>query len=383
MSNMNQRAPARKSDLAFIDGIFKEPDNPHRFQNDFNGSPPAKIIDEEPKGEDHGSAELLRIGEHDERPLWKRFPILSEEEERDLVSRWRTDPKAKDRLVLSHARLIHKIVRRHQRLGSLASNDEAYADGIAAGNGGFLRALERFDPNAGYRLMTFAWKWVEGEILKFARENASIIKTPQGQDQYNDVSMSHAPYKGGSDNLGIRDTALGDTLPDTAPSPLEVILKEKEFERQKSILVRALRVLTRREYRVYHARRLSTPPIRLRVLARQLGISSERVRQIEYAAVKKVTAQLGELKGHVGNRPIPAPSPQLSWLDPKRLIKSYIDKGFSEETARALARQRSAHTEAALGLPGSHDKYWKKPPSKVWRQFLSLPAGKRMSEACK
>jgi RNA polymerase sigma-32 factor len=175
------------------------------------------IIDEEPKGKDHGGTELLRTGEYDDRPLRKRFSVLSEEEERELVSRWRTDPKAKDRLVLSHARLIQKIVRRHQRLGSLASNDEAYADVIAAGNGGFLRALERFDPDAGFRLVTFAWKWGEGEVLKLARENASIIKTPQRQKPKNDVSFSSAPYKGGFDNTGIQGAGVRSQKGDSRP----------------------------------------------------------------------------------------------------------------------------------------------------------------------
>ena len=275
-------------------------------------------------------------------------------------------------VVLSHSNLIQNIVR-----GSMSRSDEAYEDAISAGNVGFLQAFPRYDPNAGHPVGTFVYKSVDGEVKKVRREAASIIKTPPGQDRLKVDSLSGPAYKGSDED----DTELVEILPDSVPSAEKIIIREERARRWKADLVRALRVLTRREYRIYHARRLTAPPILLETLAEELGVSRERVRQIEYAAASKVDAQRRKLKGHVDNRLVVPQPPQLSWLDEERLVKAYISKGFSEETARALAGRRDARTEARAGLPGSDDRHWCKPPQAIWRAAVSRIPKKHKSDA--
>jgi len=284
----------------------------------------------------------------------------------------------KDEFVLSHARLIDKSVRR-----TLPWGDDSREDAVSAGNIGLLRAFERFDPDAGFTMGTFARKFVEGEVKKVRREAASIIKTPQGEDHLNVASLSGPAYDGD----GTEDTELVATISDPAHSAEKLLLREERVRRWKEDLVCALRVLTRREYRIYHARKLTAPPIQLETLAAEFGISRERARQIETAAVGKVEKHLRKIKRQVGNRPMVAPSPvpQLSFLKPdpdeQRLVKAFISKGFSEETSRALARQRDAGTEAALGLPGADDKSWRQPPQAIWRATILRIPKKQKADA--
>src|SRR3974390_1072195 len=130
----------------------------------------------------------------------------------------------RDRLVLSHDRLIQKIVRQNQRSGKVPWSDDAFDDAVSSGNIAFLEAYPRYDPAAGHPVRTFAWKPVDGEVKRFGRENASIIKTPRGEDHLNVDSLSGPAFKGESDD---GDTELVSSLSDSAPSAEKNILREE------------------------------------------------------------------------------------------------------------------------------------------------------------
>jgi RNA polymerase sigma-32 factor len=254
-----------------------------------------------------------------------RFPILSEADEVQLARdyRERDDLDAARQLVLSHLRLVVSIARGYLGYGL------PHADLIQEGNVGLMKAVKRFDPDRGVRLVSFAVHWIRAEIHEYILRNWRIVKIATTKAQrklfFNLRSMkkSHAALTReetdamasqlrvkASDvsememRLGGQDLALepvGENEEDSF-GPIAYLsnpdddpgraLEQEQVERRRSHgLEKALASLDPRSRRIIEARWLAEGEERtLHDLAAEFGVSAERIRQIEAQAMKKMRA---------------------------------------------------------------------------------------------
>jgi len=254
-----------------------------------------------------------------------RFPILSEEEELRFARQFREqdDLEAARQLVLSHLRLVVSIARGYLGYGL------PHADLIQEGNVGLMKAVKRFDPNRGVRLVSFAVHWIRAEIHEHILRNWRIVKIATTKAQrklfFNLRSMkkSHtALTRDETDEMAAQlrvkasdvsemelrlsgqDIALepmGDdeedsfgpisylSNPDDEPGR---VLEQEESERLRTQgLETALANLDARSRRIIEARWLNEGDgLTLHDLAEEFGVSAERIRQIEAQAMKKMRA---------------------------------------------------------------------------------------------
>jgi RNA polymerase sigma-32 factor len=254
-----------------------------------------------------------------------RFPLLTEEEEVRLAREFRDhdDLNAARQLVLSHLRLVVSIARGYLGYGL------PHADLIQEGNVGLMKAVKRFDPERGVRLVSFAVHWIRAEIHEYILRNWRIVKIATTKAQrklfFNLRSMkkSHGALSReetdamaaelrvkASDvsemetRLGGQDVALEPVGEDEedAFGPISYlsnpedeprrILEHQETERLRSEgLERALASLDPRSRRIIEARWLrEQDTLTLHDLAEEFGVSAERIRQIEAQAMKKMKA---------------------------------------------------------------------------------------------
>ena len=254
-----------------------------------------------------------------------RFPILSQQREVDLAWRFKreNDLEAARELVLSHLRVVVAIARGYNGYGL------PQADLIQEGNIGLMKAVKRFDPARGFRLVSFAVHWIKAEIHEFILRNWRIVKVATTKAQrklfFNLRSMKHGSGALGATEatavakqLGVKpeevfemetrltgkDIALepqGEdddegfapisylTDPDLEPGR---ILEYDETERlREEALQRALQSLDARSRRIIEARWLTEEnSATLHDLAAEFGVSAERIRQIEQKAMQKMKA---------------------------------------------------------------------------------------------
>ncbi|MBQ7674053.1 MAG: RNA polymerase factor sigma-32 [Alphaproteobacteria bacterium] len=253
----------------------------------------------------------------------KKFPILGQDEEYELATKWKEkgDKRAMEKLIKSHLRLVTKIARGYSGYGL------SQADLIAEGNIGIMHALQHFDPNVGYRFSTYAIWWIKAKIKDFIYNSWSIVKLASSKDNrklffgLNKLKRTLGIDKVSEDNAKLvaekmkvaeedvitsenrfsnRDfsvnTPMGeenkssfqDFIVDMSESQEEQMLQRQEYEYRKKILHEALNTLSRREYEIVSAYRLRTPTKSLREISKEMNISAERVRQIEHAAFLKL-----------------------------------------------------------------------------------------------
>jgi RNA polymerase sigma-32 factor len=260
-----------------------------------------------------------------------RFPLLTAEQEVNLGRRLRDDNdlEAARELVLSHLRLVVAVSRNYLGYGL------PQADLIQEGNVGLMKAVRRFDPERGVRLVSFALHWIKAEIHEYILRNWRLVKVATTKAQrklfFNLRSMKKGPgslsRKEASSiarELGVKpeevfemetrlsgqDIALepqpgeeSETLapigyltdPDAEPVQL---LEHAETARNRSDgLRRALAKLDSRSREVIEARwlREDDDHATLQKLADQYGVSAERIRQIESKALKTMRGQMGGL----------------------------------------------------------------------------------------
>lgn len=246
----------------------------------------------------------------------KRVPRLSATEERDLFHRVRSgDRHARERLVLSQLRFVIRIAGRYRRHGCPLS------DLIQEGTVGLLEAIKRFNPDRGTRLSTFAMWWIRAAIQDYILRSGSAVRavtTPRHRTMYFSGGMSALDDKSGDTvrtfaerfNTTVEDVrafaqrmkavdqpldavqadgrALAETIPDIAPDP-EIRLATK---RERVALIRRLRgaipALTHRERHILRRRFLSEKRYSLTKIGKELGLSKERVRQLESRALEKL-----------------------------------------------------------------------------------------------
>ena len=251
------------------------------------------------------------------------FPLLTVERERELARRYRGegDLEAARELVFSHLRVVVAISRGYMGYGL------PQADLIQEGNIGLMKAVKRFDPERGVRLVSFAVHWVRAEIHEFILRNWRIVKIATTKAQrklfFNLRSLKSSlatlgpeDVKGIATKLGVkpdevvemetrltgRDIALepaGDEE-DEGFAPISYlvaedaepgrILEHEETARLRSEgLERALSGLDPRSRRIIEARWLTEKEsATLHDLAAEFGVSAERIRQIEAKALTKM-----------------------------------------------------------------------------------------------
>ena len=256
-----------------------------------------------------------------------RFPLLSAEQEVELGRRLRdsNDLDAARQMVLSHLRLVVAISRNYLGYGL------PQADLIQEGNVGLMKAVRRFDPERGVRLVSFALHWIKAEIHEYILRNWRLVKVATTKAQrklfFNLRSMKAGPgaltrkeATSIARDLGVKpeevfemetrlygqDIALepnpGDEgevmtpiayLTDTEAEPAQ-ILERVETARNRSDGLRvALTKLDSRSRDVIEARWLrEDDKATLQELADQYGVSAERIRQIESKALKTMRGQM-------------------------------------------------------------------------------------------
>lgn len=256
----------------------------------------------------------------------KRFPILEADEEYMLAKRWQEhqDPKAAEKLVGSHLRLVAKIASGYRGYGL------PVVDLIAEGNVGLMQALRKFDPEKGFRFSTYAMWWIRANIQEYILHSWSLVKigTTAAQkklffnlrrlkaqmqtvdetiisaqtikDIASELNVSEQEVIEMSKRLGGGDKSLNaplkaegvdqwqDWLVDESSSHDVHIMERDESKQKNMILETALKSLSERDYYVIKERRLADPPQTLETLSETLGISRERVRQIEMRAFEKL-----------------------------------------------------------------------------------------------
>ena len=251
-----------------------------------------------------------------------RFPILTAEEERSLAVRFRDreDLEAARQLVVSHLRLVVAVARGYLGYGL------PHADLIQEGNIGLMKAVKRFDPERGVRLVSFAIHWIKAEIHEYILRNWRLMKVATTKAQrklfFNLRSMKSglAPLSSGEvervatelkvkpeevvemeTRLSGREIAFeGDQddeeayapahyLADNEAEPYRVLEAEESSRLQAEGLKKALSSLDARSRRIIQARWLREKnAATLHDLAAEFKVSAERIRQIEAQAMKKM-----------------------------------------------------------------------------------------------
>jgi RNA polymerase sigma-32 factor len=258
----------------------------------------------------------------------RRFALLEREQEYALAKRWREhgDRDAAHQLVTSHLRLAAKVAMNYRGYGLPIS------EVISEGNVGLMQALNRFDPEMGYRFSTYAIWWIRASIQDYILRSWSLVKIGTTANQKKlFFKLRSAKGKiaafGNADlrpdqvtliatNLGVEDQDVidmnrrlgGDTslnapihddgqagewqdiLVDETPSPETIIVALDESDHRHDALVRAIGVLDDRERRIFEERYLMEEPRTLDDLAVEFNVSRERIRQIEARAFEKVQA---------------------------------------------------------------------------------------------
>ena len=271
-----------------------------------------------------------------------RLPMLSQDEESSLARRLRDhgDVAAASQMVLSHLRLVVSVARQYLGYGL------PHGDLIQEGNVGLMKAVKRFDPEQGVRLVSYALHWIKAEIHEYILRNWRMVKVATTKAQrklfFNLRSMKQKFKSRASDanahrgslsaaeiervaiDLNVKPSEViemetrmsgGDValepqnddgeesfapiayLADDASEPTQVIEARRRDALSGEGLLQALNVLDERSRRIVEARWLnvnddSSGGMTLHDLAAQYGVSAERIRQIEVAAMKKMRKAL-------------------------------------------------------------------------------------------
>jgi RNA polymerase sigma-32 factor len=271
--------------------------------------------------------------ENDVYPYLKKisqFPLLTNEEEKDLAYRWfkNGDTKAAQKLVTSHLRLVAKIAMGYKGYGL------PIFDLISEGNLGLMQAVKKFDPDKGFRLATYAIWWIRASVQEYVLHSWSLVKigTTAAQKKlffnlrrmrnqlkkYEEGHLSNDQIKSISVDLGVtvdevkqmegrlfnQDFSLNTPLNDENQSEwIDQIEdenmdignkteKDDELDKRKELFNIAIKTLESRELEILEARRLEEPVKTLEELSQKFSISRERVRQIENKAIKKIQEEI-------------------------------------------------------------------------------------------
>jgi RNA polymerase sigma-32 factor len=263
-----------------------------------------------------------------------KAPYLERDEEHELAIRWKEDrdQEALQRITVAHMRLVISMAGKFRYFGLSMS------DLIQEGHVGLLEAAARFEPDRQVRFSTYATWWIRASMQDYILRNWSIVRGGTSSAQkalfFNlrrlRAKLAHDPrelsassiYREVSQTLGVSeaDVAMMDSRlsgPDMslnapvsdenggsdrmdflvadAPLPDEVVSGAIDDERRSQWLQSALGTLNERELKIISERRLREEGVTLETLGERLGISKERVRQIEGRAIEKLRAALTQI----------------------------------------------------------------------------------------
>jgi len=260
----------------------------------------------------------------------KAFPVLTVEEEYDYAKRLKenNDLEAAKGLIVSHLRLVASIARGYSGYGL------PQADLIQEGNVGLMKAVKRFDPDRGVRLVSFAIHWIKAEIHEYIVRNWRLVKlattkaqrklffnlrsmkTGEGSLKPDQVARIARELKVkpeevlemesrmGGHEISLENNSDDDEddkyspiayLQDTQLDPLEKLAETQNDHLQTEGLALALESLDERSRRIVQARWLQEGSnVTLHDLAAEYGVSAERIRQIEQKAMQKMKGILSE-----------------------------------------------------------------------------------------
>ncbi len=256
------------------------------------------------------------------------IPVLSAEDERELARRYRDndDLEAARQLVLSHLRFVVHIARSYNGYGL------PQADLIQEGNVGLMKAVKRFDPEVGVRLISFAVHWIKAEIHEFVLRNWRIVKVATTKAQRklffnlrgakkrlgwftedevkavaNDLGVSETEVRRMEGRLNARDMAFdaptsddddsssfspSQFLEDNTADPAQVYEQDNWQSHHEAKLVKAMAELDERSQKILKRRWLDEEKATLQELADEYQVSAERVRQLEKNAIKKLKSSI-------------------------------------------------------------------------------------------
>jgi RNA polymerase sigma-32 factor len=256
----------------------------------------------------------------------RRFAMLERDQEYQLAKRWRDhgDRDAANELVTSHLRLAAKVAMGYRGYGLPMS------EVVSEGNVGLMQALNRFEPERGFRFSTYAIWWIRASIQDYVLRSWSLVKIGTTANQkklffkLRSAKSKIAAFESGdlrpdqvaliANSLDVSDQdvvdmnrRLGgdksinaplyddgetgewqDHLVDQSPSPEAIVVEQDDREHQHNALTAAIDVLDHRERRIFEARHLADEPLTLEELAAKFNVSRERIRQIEVRAFEKV-----------------------------------------------------------------------------------------------
>jgi len=264
----------------------------------------------------------------------RRFPMLEAKEEYMLAKRMIEygDCTAAHRLVTSHLRLVAKIAMGYRGYGL------PVGEVISEGNVGLMQAVKKFEPERGFRLATYAMWWIKASIQEYILRSWSLVKMGTTANQkrlffnlrkmknriqaLDDGDLSPEQITAIATQLHVEedevvsmnrrlsgDASLNaplkthegdggewqDFLTDDRASQEQILIEQDELENRRSMLEVALAHLNERERHIFVTRRLQEEPLTLEDLSLELGISRERVRQIEVRAFEKVQEKVKNL----------------------------------------------------------------------------------------
>jgi len=260
-----------------------------------------------------------------------RYPLLTQEEETALAVRWQDhgDVQAAHALVTSNLRFVVKIANEYRGYGA------KMLDLIQEGSVGLMQAVKRFDPRRGYRLITYAVFWIRSYIHSFLMSTMRMIKVgtsrahrklffklralkgklaaggvtqrdevldrvasevgvPRGEVEAMDRHLSGRDASLDAP-VGESGTALAEILPAEQASQEERLARLEAEADRAARLEAALETLDDREREIVEARHLSDEPLQLKELGERMGVTKQRVAQLERRAMRKLRDQLADL----------------------------------------------------------------------------------------
>ncbi|MCA8882414.1 MAG: RNA polymerase factor sigma-32 [Rhodobacteraceae bacterium] len=271
-----------------------------------------------------------------------RAELLDADTERRLACAWRDqrDEEALHRLITAYMRLAISTAARFRRYGA-PMNDLVQEAGL-----GLMKAAEKFDPDRGVRFSTYAVWWIKASVQDYVMRNWSMVRTGSTSSQktlffnmrrvqarlereaaargeeldssrlrqmiarevgvpLRDVELMEGRLSGADYSLNASQATAEDgrewieTLEDDSLQAEQIVEQSRDGARLRQWLAVALDTLSDRERHIVCARKLCEPPRTLESLGRELGVSKERIRQLETAAFAKMRSSLEDQSAEV------------------------------------------------------------------------------------
>lgn len=264
-----------------------------------------------------------------------KYPLLNQEEEKELALRYKAgDQEAGKRLITANLRFVVKVALEYRGYGLKLQ------DLIQEGNLGLMMALRHFDPERGYRFISYAIWWIRAYIQNYIMRSWSLVKvgTTQAQKKLFYKMGRLRDLEEGEGNIEERVKALAeeldvgveeveemyerirwrdlsldatvgeeqettfmDFLADFAPNQEERLADKERRQIIKRVVEEALGQLSQRERTIIEKRFMAEEPMTLQELGEAFNVSRERVRQIELSALKKLKQSLQKEKARLSS----------------------------------------------------------------------------------